>query len=330
MLFVGLADGVAQVGYGIYLEPESYQNTINTSNTMDNNPIIYNYNVSGKTIANYTLTANSNPTNLGKIVLINSSYIAVKNNTISNVTGKTGATSAYPETAETGGISTGIYMSDSTNIEIKENIITNITGGLGGTGGHQGSGGIGGISHGIYLSDSTNSILLNNDINNLTGGEGGTGGWSMMVGGAGGNSKGIYLTDSSNEIIAGNNISNIAGGTGGYKGFTPPSPPGFPEYGASGIGYSIYLNVSTSNLLFHNNLLNTDKNAYDNGFNSWDNGNLFGGNYWIDYSGLDNDTDGMGDTPYNISGGTGAQDRYPLMAQSVPVLLGSITGTVTQ
>ena len=36
------------------------------------------------------------------------------------------------------------------------------------------------------------------------------------------------------------------------------------------------------------------------------------GNYWDDYTGSDENHDGIGDTPYNISGGSN-QDLYPLM-----------------
>jgi hypothetical protein len=42
----------------------------------------------------------------------------------------------------------------------------------------------------------------------------------------------------------------------------------------------------------------------------FDNGSF--GNYWSDYSGVDADNDGIGDTPYIIGGNL--QDRYPLMA----------------
>ena len=36
------------------------------------------------------------------------------------------------------------------------------------------------------------------------------------------------------------------------------------------------------------------------------------GNYWDDYTGFDNDSNGIVDSPYNISDGSN-QDRYPLI-----------------
>lgn len=69
---------------------------------------------------------------------------------------------------------------------------------------------------------------------------------------------------------------------------------------------------SNGNLIYHNNFVNNDNQAYDNGVNYWDNGYLFGGNYWGDYMGEDVDNDGVGDSPYEIPGDNN-QDRYPLM-----------------
>ena len=54
--------------------------------------------------------------------------------------------------------------------------------------------------------------------------------------------------------------------------------------------------------------------------NTWHNGYPSGGNYWDDYTGVDNfkgpnqilpGSDGIGDTPYAIPFGN--EDRYPLM-----------------
>lgn len=45
--------------------------------------------------------------------------------------------------------------------------------------------------------------------------------------------------------------------------------------------------------------------------NTFDSGNLLGGNYWSNYNGTDNDGDGFGDTPFIINEEN--QDNYPLM-----------------
>ncbi len=56
---------------------------------------------------------------------------------------------------------------------------------------------------------------------------------------------------------------------------------------------------SNNNLVYHNNLINNERNAYDTGTNQWDSGSE--GNYYSDYNGTDPDGDGIGN------------DRFPLM-----------------
>ena len=87
---------------------------------------------------------------------------------------------------------------------------------------------------------------------------------------------------------------------------------------------------SNNNLIYHNNFINNNQNAFDNGKrNQWDNGYPSGGNYWSDYTGTDNfsgpgqnesGSDGIGDTPYYITGNTlRSQDLYPLMTPYFPL-----------
>jgi parallel beta-helix repeat protein len=94
-------------------------------------------------------------------------------------------------------------------------------------------------------------------------------------------------------------------------------------------GTNVWLSNSTGNMLFHNNFMACMRQAYDYSWdeqaippsvNVWDDGYPSGGNYWSDYTGIDqksgsyqNETgsDGMGDTPYVID--LDNQDNYPLM-----------------
>jgi len=73
--------------------------------------------------------------------------------------------------------------------------------------------------------------------------------------------------------------------------------------------YGIYTSYHDINIS-HNNFINNSHNAWDSGGNAWDDGTK--GNYWDDYTGNDENMDGIGDFPYAIEGGM-SFDNYPLM-----------------
>jgi parallel beta-helix repeat protein len=76
---------------------------------------------------------------------------------------------------------------------------------------------------------------------------------------------------------------------------------------------------SNNNKIYHNNFYsNEEDNAYDDFENIWDDGYPSGGNYWDDYTGSDNDGDGIGDSSYEIPGDANNVDEYPLMNPYVP------------
>ncbi len=83
------------------------------------------------------------------------------------------------------------------------------------------------------------------------------------------------------------------------------------NFGGHGI---LVLANSTNNLFYENYFYNNNngqEQVYDqNTGNHWDNGSV--GNWYFNYDGYDADGDGIGDIPYNISGGSN-KDNYPIV-----------------
>ena len=128
---------------------------------------------------------------------------------------------------------------------------------------------------GINSIDGSKSIIMGNNITNCS-------------------IYGLFLENGQQNIIAGNNFENNAIGI-------------FFSHGAS------------NNTIYDNNFVNNQKDMddahsvlpylYEISVNSWDNGSR--GNYWSNYNGTDNDSDGIGDNPHFIYEKN--QDNYPLM-----------------
>ncbi len=79
--------------------------------------------------------------------------------------------------------------------------------------------------------------------------------------------------------------------------------------------YGIKLDQSNGNLIYHNNIITNDIQAFDNGVNDWDDG-VSEGNYWNDLVCINPNPNGIiCDDPYLISGGNN-QDNYPFLNET--------------
>jgi len=146
-------------------------------------------------------------------------------------------------------------------------------------------------SVGIELWETINSTISNNTANSD-------------------NYCGIYMGSSSNNTLIGN-TANSNNQYGIFMIYSSNDNTLTDNIVNSNTYCGIYMGSSSNNTLYHNNLINnTYHNAYDTDTNQWDSGSE--GNYYSDYSGTDNNTDGIIDTPYPIPGGSSV-DRYPLM-----------------
>jgi len=76
------------------------------------------------------------------------------------------------------------------------------------------------------------------------------------------------------------------------------------------MGLGSYLQAD--NQIHHNNFINNTLPSFLSGsMNIWDNGYPSGGNYWSNYTGVDSNHDGIGDTTHVIDANN--TDRYPLI-----------------
>ena len=208
------SSGVKQRGFGIYLEADSLENEVALDNTLEGDPIYYLYGASGVTIDGALLMVAANPTNLGKIVVMDSQQVKVTNSTIAGQAGEAGDGSSH--TSQQGGAAWGVNLVNCNGCEVVDNIILNMTGGTAGPAHPDGRGGRGGVAAGIRLADSTECTVSGNDISSIYGGPGGKGTYTGIAG-HGGLSVGVVLENSQENEITGSTISELSGGIGGAK-----------------------------------------------------------------------------------------------------------------
>ncbi|TET91933.1 MAG: hypothetical protein E3J35_00260 [Methanomassiliicoccales archaeon] len=272
-------DNNTMVKNGIFISGNTldHWNThiIDTSNTVNGKPVYYWKNVTGGTV----------PLGAGQVILANCTSVNVTNQDLTDGTG--GVTLAYSLYNTITGVEAssnsrnGVFLRYSNNNDIVNNTVSH--------------NGVYGIE--IYRSN-------NNNITNIV---------------ASNNFDGLYMHVSDQNIVVNCSFSsNTRRGAFIYHSdsntFAGNTFQANEENG-------LHLLLSNGNSVYHNNLLNNLNESYDDSANSWDNGYPSGGNYWGDYNGTDTKngvnqdllgSDGIGDIPYNITGGSN-QDRYPLM-----------------
>ena len=290
---------------GIYIV-SSNSNTIANNTIANNNNGIYLDSSNSNIIANNTVSSNNN---YGILLWYYNSNNAFTNNTASN-NGVGICILGSSSNAFTNNIASnnnyGILLGSSSNNAFTNNTASNNDYGISLEGSDSNiianNNASSNNDYGIYLCSSSNNNTIANNTASLN------------------NYYGIYLDSSSNNTVA-NNTANSNNNYGIYLAYSNDNTI-FNNTISNNSDYGIYLFFdSNNNTIYHNNIINNTNQAYDDGTNQWDNGYPDGGNYWSDYAGVDDfsginqdipGSDGIGDTPYAIPGGTN-QDNYPLM-----------------
>jgi parallel beta-helix repeat protein len=246
---------------GIFLNSSS-NNTLNY-NTASNNK---NYGISLVLSSNNTLNNNTGNNNgLTGIILFRSNNNTLNNNTASNnnLLGIRIQSSRYNTlNYNTANSNTrdGILLDRSSNNNLHINTVNN-------------------NFYGIYLALSSNNTIKGNN--------------------ASSNTHGITI-DLSNINTINNNIANNNANNGIFLTESSNNTLNYNTANNNIVGISLFIK-NHNNTIYHNNFINNTLQAQDTGpsSNFWHHPTLLEGNYWSDYTGVD---DGSGTGKHAISG----------------------------
>jgi parallel beta-helix repeat protein len=250
----------------------SYQNTVE-NNTVNGKPLVYLEGVSDHSV-----------NDAGQVILLRCNNITVKDLDLLST-------------------SAGVELFETNNTTISENNITE-------------------NNLGIMLKSSSNNTITANNITRTISGISFEGSPNNTISrndiaGVGlylGSNTGINLRYSNHNSIYGNNITNNEDGiilewnsdhNRVFENNITENVYGIGVFGSGdGLEYS-------QNTICHNNFVNNSiqvRTSYS--MNVWDNG--IEGNYWSNYTGVDLDRDGIGDTVHVLDSNN--TDHYPLMS----------------
>ncbi len=173
----------------------------------------------------------------------------------------------------------------------------------------------------LYYSDNT-TVSGNTANNNHHNGISLYGSYNTTVSGNTANNNkhnGIYLYDSNSTTVSGNTANN--NGRYGIYSYRSNSTTVSGNVVDNNWIYGIYILESDYNLIYNNYFINNGIHALDEGnFNNWNSSII--GNYWDNYTGIDADKNGIGDTPHVFSGGIDylpIYDQAPLITIYYPI-----------
>lgn len=319
------------------LDPSSFVNDVDSSNTVDGKPVYY-------WVDQHDMTV---PSDAGYVFLVSCSGITVQN---LNLTGEIQGVGLISTTNSTvthnylSGNDVGVQTFWSTGNSITENVITgNLVKGIelreGSnnnivSGNNMSSNGYG---YNIIVMQSSNNIISGNYIRSSQ-------------------SAGIYLLYSADDIVSGNDIAGIWH-SGGWKygaivldetsstlitgnNITQCYADGISLFGAQNNNITDnniiqnlrsirFEGVSSGNRIYRNNFVENGLWIVSSQPNIWDNGYPDGGNYWDTYMDVDNyrgvgqneaGGDGVWDHQLNLTQDGNNIDHYPLVVPTVPLV----------